>query len=147
MKIVPANVNRTVVTRVIVAWAALSLLAGTVVFYVELGRVSRMVFGLTTKETQRFTEHIEAIGPEHVEVLKTQAEEFLRGDFISVRLYGVNKIKILETFDRVGDAARPILPAHVHDLAPGELDHHHMSWVDGRLLMQVLLPVAGSDGV
>ena len=32
MKIVPANVNRTVVTRVIVAWAALSLLAGTVAF-------------------------------------------------------------------------------------------------------------------
>jgi hypothetical protein len=30
MKIVPANVRRTVVTRVILAWAALSLLAGTV---------------------------------------------------------------------------------------------------------------------
>ena len=91
MKIVPANVNRTVVTRVIVAWAALSLLAGTVAFYVEWGRVNRMVLALATNETKLFTEHIDAVGPEHVGVLEKQAREFLKGDFISLRLYGVDK--------------------------------------------------------
>ena len=147
MKIVPANVNRTVVTRVVVAWAALSVLASAGMFYVELGRVNRTVFGLTTNETKRFTEHIEAIGPEHIEVLKKQAGEFLKGDFISLRLYGVDKKKILEAFDPDGEVPRRSLPEHIHDLAPGEVDHHHMSWVDGRLLMQVLIPVAGNNGV
>lgn len=147
MKIVPGNVGRTVVTRVIVAWAALSLLAGTMAFYVELGRVNRMVHGLAANETKRFTEHIEGIGPEHVEALEQRAKEFVQSDFISLRLYGLDKKKILEAFDPGGEGSRRSLPEHVHDLAPGELDHHHMSWVDGRLLMQVLLPVAGSDGV
>jgi HD-GYP domain-containing protein (c-di-GMP phosphodiesterase class II) len=105
------------------------------------------VFSLTVNESKRFTEHIDAVGPEHVAVLETQAKEFLKGDFISLRLYGVGKKKILEAFDPDGEVPRRGLPEHVHDLAPGEFDHHHMSWVDGRLLMQVLLPVAGNDGV
>lgn len=147
MKIVPANVNRTVVTRVVVAWAALSLLAGAGMFYVELGRVNRSVFELTANESKRFTEHIEAIGPEHVGVLETQAKEFLQGDFISLRLYGAGKNKVLEAFDPGMEDPRRSLPEHIHDLAPGEFDHHHISWVDGRLLMQVLLPVVGNDGV
>ena len=146
MKIVPANVNRMVVTRVIAAWAALSLLAGTVAFYVELVRVNRSVFELTVNEAKRYTEHIHAVGPEHVGVLERQAKEFLKGDFISLRLYGVDKERILEAFDAEGENPRRSLPEHVHDLAAGELDHHHMFWADGRLLMQVLLPVAGKDG-
>lgn len=91
MKIVPTNVNRTVVTRVIVAWAVLSLLAGTVAFYVEWGRINRSVFELTVNESKRYIEHIGAVGPEHVGVLERQAREFLKGDFISLRLYGVDK--------------------------------------------------------
>ncbi|MEK7361164.1 MAG: HD domain-containing phosphohydrolase [Pseudomonadota bacterium] len=147
MKIVPATVPRTVVTRVMLAWAVLTLLAGMVVLYVELGRVNRMVLGLATNETKRFTEHIEGIGPEHVEALEQRAKEFVQGDFISLRLYGLDKKKILEALDPGGEGSRRSLPEHVHDLAPGELDHHHLLWVDGRLLMQVLLPVAGSDGI
>lgn len=133
--------------RVILAWAALSLLAGTVAFYVQWERVNRSVFELTVNESKRFIEHIDAVGLEHVGILETQAKEFLKGDFISLRLYGVDKKKILEAFDPGMEDRRRSLPAHVHDLAPGEIDHHHMSWVDGRLLMQVLLPVAGNDGV
>ena len=91
MKIVPGHVNRTVITRVIVAWAALSLLAGAVGFYVEFERVNRSVFKLTVNESKRYTEHIDAVGPEHVGVLEKQAREFLKGDFISLRLYGVDK--------------------------------------------------------
>lgn len=64
MKIVPGHVNRTVITRVIVAWAALSLLAGAVGFYVELERVNRSVFKLAINESKRYTEHIDAVGPE-----------------------------------------------------------------------------------
>jgi len=147
MKIVPGNVGRTVVTRVVLAWAALSLLAGAVVFYVEWGRVNRMVLALATNETKRFTEHIDAIGPEHIEALEQRAKEFIQGDFISLRLYGLDRKKILEALDPGAEDSRRSLPEHVHDLAPGEIDHHHMSWVDGRLLMQVLLPVAGGDGI
>lgn len=91
MKIVRANIGRTVVTRVILAWAALGLPAGAVVFYVELGRFNRSVFELTANESKRFTEHIKAIGPEHVGVLETLAKKFLQGDFISLRRYDANK--------------------------------------------------------
>lgn len=147
MKIVPANVNRTVIRRVILAWAALTLLSGVVVLYFELGRVDRMVLGLAANQTTLFTEHIEAIGPEHVGALEKQAKKFLQGDFTSLRLYGADKKKILEASDPGREDPRRSLPEHVHDLAPGELDHHHMFWAEGTLLMQVLLPVAGNGGV
>jgi len=147
MKIVPADLRRTVVTRVILAWAALSLLAGAVALYAELGRANRMVLELAANETKRFTEHIEAIGPEHVGILEQQAREFLKGDFIALRLFDTDQKMILEAFDPGMEDPRRSLPEHVHDLAPGELDHHHMRWVDGRLLMQVLLPVTDGEGV
>ncbi len=41
MKIVPRNVGRIVATRVILAWAALSLVAGAATLYFELERVNR----------------------------------------------------------------------------------------------------------
>ena len=147
MKIVPANIRRTVVTRVILAWAALSLLAGAVALYVELGRANRMVLELAANETKRFTGHIEAIGPEHVGILEQQAKAFLEGDFISLRLYGTDQKRILEAFESGRKEPRRILPEHVHDLAPGELDHHHMFWVDGGLLMQLLLPISDGEGL
>ncbi len=147
MKTVPANVRRTVVTRVIVAWAALGLLAGAVALHIELGRIDRIVHGLATSETKRFTEHIEAIGPEHVGVLEEQAREFLKGDFIALRLYGTDKKMILETLDPGRESSRPRLPGRIRDLAPGELDHHHLLWSDGGLLMEVVLPVSDSKGV
>lgn len=147
MRIVPRNVDRAVAARVVLAWAALSVLAGAVTLYVELGRVNRVVLELAVGETKGFTEHIEAIGPEHVAALEKQAREFLRGDFILLRLYGADQKKILDVSDPDKNLQRWSLPAHVHDLAPGEVDHHHVSWVEGALLMQVLLPVAGGDGV
>jgi HD-GYP domain-containing protein (c-di-GMP phosphodiesterase class II) len=147
MRIVPGNVGRTVAVRIILACAALSLLAGAATLYFELARVNRAVLGLASNEARRFTEHIEAIGPEHAGALEKQATEFLRGDFVLLRLYGADQKQILEASDPDGEGPRRYLPGHVHDLAPGEVDHHHVSWVQGALLMQVLLPVTGSDGV
>ncbi len=146
MQIVPGEVARTVARRVILAWAGLSILAGGTTLYFELGRVNRMVLGLAANETKRFIGHVGAIGPEHVSALEIQAREFLQGNFVSLRLYGIDKRKILEGFGPKKKEPRQRLPEHVHDLAAGELDHHHMFWADGRLLMQLLLPVAGPDG-
>lgn len=146
MKIVPGDVVRIVAMRVILAWAGLSVLASAGTLYFELGRVNRTVLALAANETKRFIGHVGAIGPEHVGALEAQAGEFLQGNFVSLRLYGIDKRKILEAFESGERAPRRSLPEHVHDLAPGERNHHHMFWTDGRLLMQLLLPVAGADG-
>ena len=147
MKVVPGDVGRAVAMRVILAWAVLSVVAGAATLYFEFGRVNRMVQALAANETKRFIAHIEAIGPEHVGALEIQAREFLKGNFVLLRLYGIDKKKILEAFEPAKNEPGRRLPEHVHDLAPGELDHHHMSWSDGRLVMQLLLPVAGTDGM
>lgn len=132
--------------RVILAWAGLSVVAGAATLSFELERVNRMVLGQAANETKRFIGHIGAIGPEHVGALETQAREFLQGNFISLRLYGIDQRKILEASEPGKNEPGRRLPEHVHDLAPGELDHHHMFWADGRILMQLLLPVAGGEG-
>lgn len=146
MNILARDVGRIVATRVILAWAGLSVLAGTATLYFELVRVNRIVLGLAANETKRFIGHIGAIGPEHTGALEIQAREFLQGNFVSLRLYGLDKRKTLEAFGSGKREPLLQLAEHVHDLASGELDHHHMHWVDGRLLMQLLLPVAASDG-
>ena len=146
MRLVPGNVGRTVAARLVLAWLALSLLAGAATLYLELERVSRMVLGLASNEARGLTAHIEALGSEHAAALRKQATQFLEGDFVSLRLYDARKDKILEVFDPDTAHAARRLPEHVHDLAPGEMNHHHMFWIDGRILMQLLLPIEPERG-
>ena len=143
MKLVPGNVRRTVAVRLLFAWLALSVLAAAATVSFELGRINRMVFGLAIGESRRFTQHVREIGPDHIEALRAQASEFLKGRFIALRLYDEHQKQILEALKP--DLAGRSVPGHVHDLAPGVLDHHHMSWSGGRLRMQVLLPLAEGE--
>ena len=140
MKLVPGNVRRTVAVRLLLAWVALSVLAGAATAAFELGRINRTVFGLALEESRRFTQHVREVGPEHADALRVQAAAFLKGRFIALRLYDERQNRILEAL-KEGLAGAGV-PGHVHGLAPGELDHHHMSWSGGRLRMQVLLPLA-----
>ena len=146
MKIVPGDVGGVVLKRVVAAWAVLSVVAAAAALYFELARINRTVLGQARSEAKRYTGHLEAVGPQHLEALQTRAREFLEGNFTSLRLYDADKMKLLEVFEADEPESRRRLPGHVHDLAAGEVDHHHMYWRDGRLLMQLLLPIAGSDG-
>lgn len=145
MKIVPGDLGRTVARRVLLAWAALSVLAGAATLLLEVERVNRAVLRQAADEAKRYTAHIDAVGPEHLDILQKQAGEFLQGNFVSLRLYGIDKKKILEAFDAGEEQSLRVLPEHVHDLAPEEQDHHHMYWAEGKLSMQLLLPIASVD--
>ena len=143
MTLTPGNVGRTVAARLILAWAALSLLAGAAALYFEVGRVSRMVLGLARSEAERFTRHLEAIGPQHAAALQEQAAEFLTGGFVALRLYDARGSRVLEASDpgRAGD-----LPGRVREFPPAAAEVHEMRWAHGRLQMQLVVPLAGPQG-
>ena len=144
MQLTPANVGRTVAARLVLAWAALSVLAGAAALYFEVGRVSRTVAALARSEAEGFTRHLGAIGPQHEAALRAQATQFLEGGFVALRLYDARNEPVLEAAD-AGRAAD--LREHMRALPPGGAGLHEMRWREGRLLMRLVVPLAGPQGL
>lgn len=135
------NIHRTVLIRLVLAWLILSLALGAIVFYLEMEKGDALMLELAMTESRSFTDHMNQESIAHLEVLKQKAEDFLKSDFISVRVYDTTQRKILEAVKQGRDEARLGIKQHVHSLSPGDLSHYHTYWVGRQPFMQVLLPI------
>lgn len=138
------SIHRTVLARLALVWLVLSLVLGAIVFRLEMNRADALMLDLAAAESRSFTDHVRRIDPRdpsHLEALRQRAAEFLKSDFISVRIYDATQRMILEAVEAdVGELPRELQP-HVHPLAPGDHSHYHTHWVSRQPFMQVLLPI------
>ena len=138
------NIHRTVLIRLVSAWLILSSALGAVVLYLEMEKADALMLELAITESRSFRDHVRQIDgrdPSHLELLRQRAAEFLKSDFISVRVYDKTQRMILEAVEPGIDEARRDLKPHVHPLRPGDRSHYHTYWVSSRPFMQVLLPM------
>ena len=86
-------IHKRVIQRLLIAWAALSIVIGGVVFYLELRKAEDLVLRLAIEESESFTArnlyHFNRPGADPL--LRQKAEEFLKRHFILIRLYNRNK--------------------------------------------------------
>lgn len=97
------NIHRTVLIRLVLAWLILSLALGAIVFYLEMEKGDALMLELAMTESRSFTDHMNQESIAHLEVLKQKAEDFLKSDFISVRVYDTTQRKILEAVKQERD--------------------------------------------
>ena len=138
------NIHRTVLIRLALVWVTLSLALGVIVFYLEMKKVDALMLDLATTESRSFTDHVDRIDPRdpsHLDALRHRAAEFLKHDFISVRVYDTAQRMILEAVEPDSDEALLGLPPHVHSLRPGDRSHYHTHWAGRQPYMQVLLSI------
>jgi len=138
------SIHRTVASRLALVWLVLSVALGAVVFRLEMDRADALMLDLAAAESRSFTDHVRRIDPRdlsHLEALRQKAAEFLKSDFISVRIYDATQRMILEAVEAdVGELPRELQP-HVHPLVPGDRSHYHTYWAGRQPFMQVLLPI------
>ena len=138
---VHGNIHRTVLIRLVLAWLTLSLVLGAIVFYLEMEKTDALMLHLAITEARSFTDHMNREDIVHLEVLKRKAENFLKSDFISVRVYDKTQSKILEVVKQGKDEAGLGIKPHVHSLPMGDFPHYHTYWVGRQPFMQLLLPL------
>lgn len=138
---VHGNIHRTILIRVVLAWLTLSLVLGAIVFYLEMKKSDALMLHLAITESRSFTEHLGQDDLTHLTLLKQKADDFLKSDFISVRVYDKTQTKILEVVKQGRDEARLGIKPHVHSLPLSDFPHYHTYWVGRQPFMQLLLPL------
>ena len=140
-KMAHGNIHRTVLIRLVLAWLTLSLVLGAIAFYLEMEKTDRLMLDMAITEARSFTDHMNQEDIAHLEVLKQKAEDFLKSDFISVRVYDKTQSKILEVVKQEKDEAKLGIKQHIHSLPLGDVPHYHTYWAGRRPFMQLLLPL------
>lgn len=117
------------------------MVLGAIVLYLEMEKADALMLHLAATDAKSFTDHMNREDIVHLEVLKQKAEDFLKSDFISVRVYDKTQSKILEVVKQGKDEAGLGIKPHVHSLPLGDSPHYHTYWVARRPFMQLLLPL------
>lgn len=143
------DIRRKAVERLLVAWAALSVVIGAVVFYLETRKAEALVLQLALEESRSFTahslDHLNRPGAGHDLALRRMAEEFLERHFILVKLYDRDRREVLQAAALGAEAVAAELRTHAHLLPLTEAAQHKAAFVRQRVLMHVLLPL-GEEG-
>jgi len=144
------DIHRTLVKRLLLVGAALSVVIGGAAFYLELKKAEDMVLRLALAESQNFTagslNHLNRPGVGHEIVLRRQAEAFLKRHFIVITLYDRNKREILRAAAPGTQQTIAALERHRHVLPLSDTTRHSAAFIQRRVLMHVLLPLTENGG-
>lgn len=95
------RIHRKLITRLILVWAALSLLIGAAVYFIEIRKIDRYVGRMAAEESRGFVKVMQdyLTGPEagqREQMIQESRRHIQKEHFISVELYDGNKQKILK---------------------------------------------------
>lgn len=139
------GIHRTVLKRLLIASAALSVGIGAAAFYLEMRQAEGLILRLALEEARSFTarshDHLNRPGIEHDLALKRVAEAFLEHHFVLVKFYDRDKREVLQTALPGTDAIAAELQTHAHVLPPSGAPQHAAAFVGKRALMHLMLPL------
>ncbi len=140
------NIHKKVVKRLLLGWLSLSLVIGGAVFYLEMGKVDKLVLGLAVEESRPFTVEFDQASATQMEMLKHRVDEFLKGHFIVLELYDEHKKQILEQVSSGREEIEQKLKQYVHPFPLENATYYKKFWIDRELFLQVLLPLQDKSG-
>ncbi|MFY9269917.1 MAG: HD domain-containing phosphohydrolase [Candidatus Manganitrophaceae bacterium] len=138
------GIHRTVLKRLLVVSAALSVGIGAVVFYLGMRQAEGLVLRLALEEA-RSLDHLNRLGAEHDLALKRVAEEFLERHFVLIKFYDRDKREVLQAVLPGTEAIVAELQTHAHVLPLSGAPRHAAAFVGERVLVHLMLPL-GIDG-
>ena len=146
----PRGIHRTVVGRLLLVWLLLSASGGALVYRLQTERLDRRVVKFALDEsatlTAAFAEYARRPGERRIEDLRRLSEAHVRAQFVVVDLYDADSRPILEVVrpgdDRIGREAHERVGA----LPLGGKPRHRRFTLDGRLLLQVMVPLFDDSG-
>ncbi len=135
------NIRKHVFKRLFIGWLLLSLAIGSVVFYLEMKKVDKLVMGLALEESGFFTSALDRSSVKELGSLKQKA--LLARHFVVIALYDENGRQILlETNPHDAGIERKLA---VHPFTRVSSVHYKRFLAEKHLYMQILLPIYDKD--
>ena len=93
------SIHRIVLHRLLLAWLAVSLLAGGLTYYIELAKIDDAVVALAASQSRDFAPEGFDTGSrtaEELRILREKAGEFVKRNFVVIEVYDREEKRILE---------------------------------------------------
>lgn len=144
------NIQRKVLTRLLLVWLLLSAAGGGGVFYLEMERVDRLVVKLALAESEAlvadFLDYSRRPDGARLDALRRRCAEGVRGRFVVVELYDADKRLVVQAAADGHDAVLRAAHGRVHRFPPGPRPEYRKFLAEGRLLLHVIAPLrAGGE--
>ncbi len=143
------SIHRIVFRRLLVAWVAVSVLAGGLTYYLEIEQIDDAVVALAANQAERFAPEGLDTGhrtPEQLASLEAQAREFVTRNFVIIEVYDRHENRILEVinpkFEHIEDALKTVK----HRFPLDTSSHYEKFIIGDDTVVQVLVPLPSKAG-
>ncbi len=144
------NINLLLLRRIFVLWLLASLVAGGVIFYMEMEKVDHEVLRLGMRGAYTIApaviDQIPLIGQSTHEQLQKVADNLIEGDFVIVEIYEKDENHLATAIRHDSVKADKVLEDKQHRFPLDAVIHYEKFYIDQDLYMQVLVPLRGQQG-
>jgi putative nucleotidyltransferase with HDIG domain len=143
------DVHRIVIKRLFMAWLALSIVAGTSLYFYELEKIDDAIVALASAEAKRFApDGIDTrnMTPDDLEVLRLKALDFIRQHFVVLEAYDKSEKKLFEVVNPTFEAIEKELGKYTHRFPKDGQYHYEKFKIAGETLVQILVPLKNKLG-
>jgi HD-GYP domain-containing protein (c-di-GMP phosphodiesterase class II) len=149
MPTVNRTIHRKLIARLVLGWLLLSILMGTVVYFVEIGKVNDFVVNLAVEESRSFlhdnVDYLNSSDPAYHALLRERSEEHIRkGHFIALGLYTKDRQKIMAAFGPGVDPS--VMEPHKEDWRDADSVEYRTMYIDKRFAVHVFMPLKDRSG-
>jgi HD-GYP domain-containing protein (c-di-GMP phosphodiesterase class II) len=143
------SIHRIVLRRLILAWLAVSLLAGGLSYYIELEKIDDAVVALAASEATHFAPEGLDTGTrssEELAILREKAAEFVKRNFVVIEIYDRDEKRILEVVNPQYEHIEAELKRFKHHFPHDTKNHYEKFMVGQDTVVQVLVPLPSKLG-
>lgn len=143
------SIHRTVLRRLFAAWLIASLFIGSIAYYVEQEKIDDAVVALAAAQAGEFAAEGLDSGqrsPEELSKLSTQAEAFVRRNFVVIEIYDRNEKRILEAVNPHYAHIEEELKHFKHNFPHDSSSHYEKYFIGDDTVVQVLVPLPSKAG-
>ena len=146
------NLHRWLLLRLAVLWLVLSLVSGVLVHYFGHARLDdhivQMAKAETSTYTSEFVEYLTSPSEQALDLLRQRIHATIEKDnFIAVRFYNTEKIKITEAAKPFAQETEGRLSLPNVDFPPNDSIFSEQQIVDGQTYLHVNFPIRNGKGV
>ncbi|KAF0220377.1 MAG: metal dependent [Geobacteraceae bacterium] len=145
------HIHRRLIKRLLLTYCLLSLVIGTVVYFIEMETVDDLVVKLATEESKTFLsterDHLNSANPADRAYLFRQSEKHIeKGHFIVVELYDRNKQQIVEVTKAGTEQIEDLLNRTGHGFPHKDAASYRKYYNSGNIYLQILVPLKANGG-
>lgn len=140
------NIHKRVIKRLLIVWFFLSIIIGTIVYFVEIEKIDDFVVDLAIQESELFANDFHTYfhnpEPANYNNLKNKIHEHISNmRFITIELYDIDKKKMLAEALPKSRAIIEELEKKKHDFLMADKVNYMKQYLDSQMYLKIFVPI------